>query len=123
MTLPADLAAVLAESWALLMRGATDRRSAAHTPIVATVDGDGHPDQRVMVLRDVCGDTRRLRFHTDARSPKCAQLVSGAAAHVLVYDPAAKLQLRIGGHASVHTEGRPSMRHGPRQPTLRGAVT
>ena len=53
---------------ARLSAGANDRRSAMHSPVVATADADA----RVMVLRAFDADSWLLRFHTDARSPKVA---------------------------------------------------
>ena len=57
-----------------LRRGASDRRSAFHCPVVATADAD----VRVMVLRDYDEEGRTLRFHTDARAPKVAAIGEGA---------------------------------------------
>lgn len=98
-----DLDASLAHAWALLRRGAKDRRSAFHTPTVATTDAHGCPDARIMVLREVDTATARLRFHTDARSDKVAHIGQGAPVTVLAYDPGAHIQLRLRGTASVDT--------------------
>ena len=87
-----DLDASFAEAWNVVAAGVTDRNSPAHTPTVGTVDADGTPQLRIMILRAVSRDLRSLRFHTDARSDKTAQLQDKAAASVLVYDPAAKAQ-------------------------------
>ncbi len=88
-----DLAAIEAELWARLGRGKADRKSPWHTPVVGTADGD----MRVMVLRHVDRAAARLRFHTDARSPKVAMVAAAPRTGVLFYDPAAKLQLRCSG--------------------------
>lgn len=88
----------------MLQAGASDRKSAAHTPVVATVTAEGAPSQRVMILREVDWDNRRLRFHTDVRSAKVGE-ADGAAASVLIYDPKAKIQLRIGGTCRVEQDG------------------
>lgn len=95
---------ILADVWTLLATGASSRHSAAHHPVVATLTADGLPDQRVMILRAADRGTSTLRFHTDARSPKVAQISDGASAHVLVYDPEAKTQLRLSGKARVETD-------------------
>lgn len=94
---------ILGQIWQLLVRGGADRRSPLHTPVVASVDSDGHPDARVMVLRKAEPQLARLRFHTDARSPKCAAL-AGNKATILGYHPAEKIQLRILGQASLQTD-------------------
>lgn len=92
-----DLNLSLDAARALIAEGAQDRRCAAHTPIVANVDADGAPSQRVMILRACDWGARRLRFHTDSRSDKVSQLGGRDKMSVLIYDEAAKLQLRLTG--------------------------
>ncbi len=75
-----------------------------HTPAVSSVAADGRPDARIMVLRAASRDGAMVRFHTDARSPKCAVL-DGAAVHVLAYHPGEAVQLRLSGTARVVREG------------------
>jgi pyridoxamine 5'-phosphate oxidase len=99
-----DLVAALDTSWRLLTRGAADRRSPVHTPVVASVTADGAPDARVMVLRAADRAAGRLRFHTDARSPKCAAL-DGRPVSVLAYQPGEAVQLRLAGTARIVREG------------------
>lgn len=99
-----DLADALDTCWRLLTRGAADRRSPIHTPTVASVTAAGNPDARVMVLRAATRATATLRFHTDARSPKCADL-DGRAVSVLGYHPGESVQLRIAGTARVVGDG------------------
>jgi hypothetical protein len=95
---------ILADAWALLKAGAASRHSAAHHPVVATLTADGLPDQRVMILRAADRAASALRFHTDTRSPKVTQIAAGAPVHVLVYEPAAKTQLRLSGTVRVDTD-------------------
>ncbi len=99
-----DLLEALETAWRLLERGAADRRSPLHTPVVASVDADGAPDARVMVLRAAVRATMQLRFHTDARSPKCVAL-DGRPVSVLGYHPGEAVQLRLSGTARIVTEG------------------
>lgn len=96
-------AAVLDGIWRLLVRGGADRHSPVHTPVVASI-ADGLPDARVMVLRAADRAAATLRFHTDARSPKCAAL-DGAPVSVLAYHPGEAVQLRIGGTARIVRDG------------------
>ncbi len=97
-----DLALSLAHAWAMLGRGAADRRSGFHTPAVATVDGAGAPSQRVMVLRAADAGTRTLRLHTDQRSAKLQHIARQPRVSLLFYDAHAKLQLRVSAAATVH---------------------
>jgi pyridoxamine 5'-phosphate oxidase len=102
---PADhLPDILDHAWSLLVRGGADRKSPVHTPVVCSVDEEGLPHARVMVLRKANRADGTLRFHTDARSPKVAQL-DGRAVVVLAYHAAEQVQLRISGSAKVLTEG------------------
>lgn len=100
-----DCARIAAECWQLLATGARDRQSPMHVPVVASIAANGTPDQRVMVLRAADAEMASLRFNTDARSPKLAQIASNPAVHVLAYDPVAKVQLRLSGTGSVDATG------------------
>jgi pyridoxamine 5'-phosphate oxidase len=100
-----DLGLSFDKAWDIIEPGAKKRASPAHTPVVGTVDSAGGPQLRVMVLRSADRDSRLLRFHTDARSAKIAEIGGGCAASVLMYDPAEKLQLRLGGRLSNATDG------------------
>ena len=100
-----DLELSLDEAWSLVRTGVTNRHSPAHMPTVGTVDEHGAPQLRIMVLRDVIPETRTLRFHTDLRSIKADQIGRNSSTSVLVYDPAAKAQIRLSGHAEIITDG------------------
>lgn len=93
-----DLELSFAEARSVLEGGARDRRKSAHTPVVATLNSDGAPSQRVMILRHVDWNARTLRFHTDSRSIKVGE-ANHAPASVLIYDADAKVQLRLIGSA------------------------
>lgn len=101
MELPATFDEVETRVAAMLAEGAENRGCAAHTPVVATADGD----VRVMVLRAFDPETWTLRFHTDLRAPKCAIVQGDPALHLLVYDRDAKTQLRLAGTAEIVSEG------------------
>lgn len=97
-----DLEASLVRAWQLIGRGTVDRRSPMHTPSVATTGRDGSPQVRVVVLRGVDGAARTLRFHTDKRSGKFADLSLDNRICVLGYDGTQKIQLRLTGRAQLH---------------------
>lgn len=100
-----DLSLSFAKAQSLIEPGATERHSEAHCPTVATLDANGLPSQRVMILRHVNWAARKLRFHTDARSTKTLTLSKRNAASVLFYLPEAKIQLRLNGTISMTTTG------------------
>ncbi len=83
-----------------LSEAARDRKSAMHVPTVITSDVDA----RVMVLRAFDGDAWTLRFHTDTRAPKVAVIENDPRMGVLLYDKAAKVQLRLRGIGTILRE-------------------
>lgn len=87
-----------------LNEAATSRHSAMHTGVVATADAD----VRVMVLRAFDRRGWRLRFHTDARSPKCEVIggreAGGSPVGALFYDRKAKIQIRCRGTGWIETD-------------------
>ena len=97
-----DLVATLKFAWQMVGRGVQDRRSAFHTPVLATYSAHG-PQARVLVLRAFDVATRTLTLHTDTRSAKLPELALDNRVAVTFYDAARKVQLRLNGTASVHT--------------------
>jgi pyridoxamine 5'-phosphate oxidase len=102
---PNTLDAVLADIWMRLVRGGADRRSPFHTPVVASLDSNGMPQQRVMVLRKCVEADATMRFHTDLRSTKVSEIGDSARVSVLGYDATAKIQIRASGRAIVSDAG------------------
>ncbi len=100
-----DLALAEDALWARLNRAVRDRRSPWHTPVVATTGHDGRPRARVMVLRGVDRTDGLLRFHTDSRAAKVAEVVRMPGVALLFYDAGAKLQLRIEGEGRIEAQG------------------
>ena len=96
-----DLDLSFDKAWKLIEPGANNRTSSAHTPVVGTVDNEGFPQLRVMVLREADRNKRLLRFHTDVRSQKVEEIAANNLASVLMYDAAQKLQLRLLGIARI----------------------
>ena len=92
---------VLTDANDRLTRAARDRTSPMHVPVVGTGDGD----LRMMVLRESAEGISRLRFHTDARSPKARLIGAGGPVSVLAFDPAEKVQLRLRGIGRIELHG------------------
>lgn len=104
MAIGAELQAVLSEATRLLSRAVADRRSPMHTPTVATIGLDGRPRLRTVVLRGFDPARRELRFHTDIRSEKVAEMRSDPRMGLHVYDPGSRIQIRLGARATLHTD-------------------
>jgi pyridoxamine 5'-phosphate oxidase len=98
-----DLALSFERAVDLLVRGAHDRHSAAHTPAIATVGLDGAPRLRTVVLRRFDRASMTAWFHSDVRSSKVAELRAHPAIGLLVYDRGHKIQLRLSGEGVLHT--------------------
>ena len=115
-----DLAGTLKFAWQMLGRGVHDRRSAFHTPVLATQSPSG-PEARVLVMRALDVDTRTLTFHTDTRSPKLLQLQADNRVALTFYDAPRKTQLRLNGSARLHVNDALSQRRfkGSRPSSLR----
>ncbi len=99
-----DMSLTLLEIQRLLEEGVVNRKVAAHHPVVATIDANGSPSQRVMILRACNWAQSTLRFHTDYRSDKIAHVTAHPDASVLIYDGESKLQIRLSGRLSLGTE-------------------
>jgi len=102
----ADLAAVDRAAWDMLSRGSHDRRHAFHQATVATVSDEGLPRARTVVLRAADRAARTLRFHTDTRSGKFAELSARPASVLHFYDHGAKVQVRARGSVRLHVGDR-----------------
>jgi hypothetical protein len=66
---------------------------------LATVDIEGQPQARHVVLRGVDRAGENLEFHTDIGSSKCAELQANPQAQLLFWDPDRAIQLRL--HARI----------------------
>lgn len=88
--------------WDEIAAAAINRRHSFRTFTLATVDGDGCPQARTLVLRGADPERRTIRFHADARSPKVAGLRANPAACALFYGSAEKLQVRAHGTVTIH---------------------
>jgi len=101
----AEYSEILNNIFQMIDHGAIDRRSPIHTPIIASIDSDGYPNQRIMVLREFDAKSQILRFHTDARSPKIQEITNNNAMSILAYDPHKRIQLKLYGEGQIIKEG------------------
>lgn len=91
-----------------LWQSLTDALSHPHpwrTPVLASVDQNGLPQARTVVLREVARASNQLCFYTDKRSPKVAQLRARPAVALLFWNPQTQWQLRITAKADVIERG------------------
>lgn len=102
---PQSLDDAWADAWQRLRRGVSDRKHAFRTPVLSTVDRNGTPRSRIVVLRGADPQRGTLTFHTDARSNKLTELDAGVA--WCFYSHKARLQLRAVGPVTVQTVDHP----------------
>jgi hypothetical protein len=95
------LAATEDQVWHRLSRGVADRRAPARHPVLATV-GQG-AEARVVVLRGADRATGILRLHTDLASAKVSELRAEPRATLLIWEEAARLQIRLRVRVEVLT--------------------
>jgi len=95
-----------ARLWSELTRAPHDKHHEWRTPILATqgVDQMG-PQARTVVLRYADATLCRLLVYSDARSPKCLELVAQPLAQLTFWSKRLNWQLRVSVQASVEFEG------------------
>ncbi|MDX1909038.1 MAG: pyridoxamine 5'-phosphate oxidase family protein [Bacteroidia bacterium] len=90
--------------WAMLRRGAADAKDPLHTPVFVT-QGPYGPNPRTVILRKASDTTRTLVCFSDVRTEKVTDIQADPAVAWLFWHPRRKTQLRVYGHATVHTGG------------------
>lgn len=90
-----SLPKLLDQAWSLLEEGQADGQSPFRLMSLATVDREGQPQARHVVLRGVDPAGENLEFHTDIGSAKCAELQANPKAQLLFWDPDRAIQLRL----------------------------
>ena len=96
---------VLNETWGMLKRGATHFNDPFHRAVLGTL-GEHGSSLRMVILREVIVAERILVCHTDARAAKAREIKKSDIVSWLFYHPKKKIQLRIVGWATLHTEDR-----------------
>ncbi len=81
--------------WDELDRATREREHGWRTLVLATADGQGCADARSVILREVDAAARCLRFYTDARSRKVAQIQTQPLGSMLAWCPRLSWQLRL----------------------------
>jgi 3-hydroxyisobutyrate dehydrogenase len=94
---------VLKEVWKMLTRGATHFNDPFHWPVLGTTGSNGS-SLRTVILRDFVAADRILVCHTDARAEKIREIKKSPSVSWLFYHPKRKVQLRISGQATLHTD-------------------
>ncbi len=94
------LNSLLETVWQQIARGTADRNHPARHPTLATITPDG-PDMRTLVLRAASRTDQTLEFHTDATSPKAAQIHQNPTVAIHFWIPKSSLQIRARATATL----------------------
>lgn len=86
-------------AWQRLARGAHDRAAPTRFVMLATQDQTGWADARMLVLRAAMAESAQITLHTDAQSPKIADLRTDPRCCLLAWDAEAQLQIRLRARA------------------------
>ena len=87
----------------MLTRGLSHYNDSFHWPVLGTVGKHGC-SQRSVILRGYRQNDRLLICHTDARAAKAQEIEQDSRVSWLFYHPKKKIQLRITGLATLHTD-------------------
>jgi pyridoxine/pyridoxamine 5'-phosphate oxidase len=90
------------EVWDDFKDGVKNTKSSFHFPIISTIDKDGFPSSRTVVLRKIDKINKIISFNTDIRSNKWNEINNNNKVSVNIYDTSKKTQIRILGTALVN---------------------
>ncbi len=94
---------ILEEVWKMLDRGVTHFNDPFHWPVLGTTASNGS-SLRTVILRRFIAPDRVLVCHTDARAEKVREIKQFSNVSWLFYHPKRKVQLRISGPATLHSD-------------------
>ena len=96
-----DLDKTYSKIWNLLDAGLKNRDAPFHIPVFIC-GSDNKFDGRIVVLRGVDKNEKKIWFHSDIRSNKINILKSNPEETLLFYDKNEKIQLRISGNTKIN---------------------
>jgi hypothetical protein len=91
------------QAWTLLLDGSRNPKDAFYTGTLGTLSAAG-PSLRTVVLRGVDLLQRTTVSYSDVRAGKVAEILGNPAVSWLFWDDGRKVQLRLTGRATVHTD-------------------
>lgn len=88
--------------WEDFKDGVKNTKSSFHFPVISTINKDGFPSSRTVVLRKIDKKNKIISFNTDIRSNKWNEIINNNKVSVSIYDTSKKTQIRILGKAIVN---------------------
>ena len=92
---------IYSKIWSLLDQGLKNRNAQFHIPVFIC-GGKNYPNGRIVVLRGIDQNQKKIWFHSDIRSNKIKFLKSNSEVSLLFYDKNEKIQLRVIGNAKIN---------------------
>ena len=81
--------------WAQISRGKVDKKSPAKHPSFVTLNADGFPNARTLVMRRRDRKNNQIEFHTDTASSKMLALEENPRAGIHIWLPKVQLQIQM----------------------------
>ena len=106
-----SLSGIHSQIWESLQDAVTNSESGWRTCSLATVDGEGRPQNRMVVLRGADNGSRELLVFTDSRTPKWSELLENPRAELLFWNANDKRQLRCQCSVQLHESDALAGRH------------
>ncbi len=96
-----SLERLLERCWCEIADLQTPRGGYSGLVTLATIGVGGGPEMRQVVLRRVDQAVGTVEIHTDARTPKLAQIAADNRASALIWNEGDRLQIRLSGEAEI----------------------
>ena len=93
---------ILEQVWKAIVVGIKDGSSSFHISTISTINIQGYPSSRSVVIRNLNQSKRIISFNTDIRSNKWKELETNSQLELHFYDNKLKIQIRISGSAKLH---------------------
>ena len=93
---------ILEQVWKAIKDGIKDGSSSFHISTISTINLQGYPSSRSIVIRSLNKAKRIISFNTDTRSYKWKELETNSQLALHFYDSKLKIQIRISGSAKLH---------------------
>ena len=93
---------ILEQVWKAILVGIKDGSSSFHISTISTINIQGYPSSRSVVIRNLNQSKRIISFNTDIRSNKWKELEKNSQLELHFYDNKLKIQIRISGTAKLH---------------------
>lgn len=100
-----DIQTIEQACWNELARALTVRGHGWRSPTLATIDMNGEPEARTVILRAMDSSQATLSVYSDARAPKVRQVETHPGVSMVFWCPQLSWQLRIRGRAQLILSG------------------